>query len=807
MTAGSAQAATRAKGTLASPGPHDDLPCPWLRLDAAGRIESGNAALASLLACEPDALLGSYFDAWLSPASRVLYQSLVQPLLKLHGRISELALHVRPATGAFVDVLFYAASQADGSVAVQLAVIRQRRRIESELLRVKRAADQAPGMSFQMERVEAGRWRFPYISEGARRLYGTTADEAAHSAEAIFRHWWPQDRQALLDELERKDADGVPFRIVARVGVLTSAPGTDAPQRWHEIQGQARLGAAGGTVWHGYLADITERKLAEVAMRDSEVRYRELFDSNPQPMWVFDVETLAFLEVNSAAIAQYGYSREEFLRMTIRHIRPLEDVERLDDYMAARKADYCGASLWVHKRKDGALIQVEIVSRELNVGTGPSRLVLATDVTARKKAEAESARLTAELERHRDHLEELVVSRTEDLAAARQQAEMANQAKSAFLANMSHEIRTPLNAILGLNYLIRREPVTPLQADRLERIDAAGEHLLEIINDVLDLSKIEAGRVQLESTDFHLSMVLDGAQAIIAESARAKGLAVRVAAPGVPVWLRGDLMRLRQALLNFASNAVKFTDRGRITLSAELLSAEADELTVRFAVEDTGIGIAPESLPRLFQSFVQADASITRRYGGTGLGLSISQRLAALMGGDCGVASALGVGSTFWFTARLRRGEPVASSPVVDGVQAAELQIRQRHAGACILLAEDNEVNLEVALAMLHAVGLEVETAGDGREAIDMAAARTYDLVLMDMQMPHVGGLEATRVIRGQAGWALRPILALTANAFDEDRVACMEAGMNDFIPKPMNVDVLYEKLLKWLDRGGTRAA
>jgi PAS domain S-box-containing protein len=574
-------------------------------------------------------------------------------------------------------------------------------------------------------------------------------------------------------------------------------------KRWFQMNVVPMKGAAGGAVVSHI--NITERVLADAARRDSELRYRELFDSNPQPMWVFDVETLVFVAVNTAAVTQYGYSRDEFLGMTLRDIRSHEGVVDIGTHPASAPG-HADTGRQTHRRKDGTLIEVEVASHGLDYGHRPCRLVLATDVTARERAEAEKARLNDELARHRDHLEDLVVSRTAELAAARQQAEAANLAKGAFLANMSHEIRTPLNAIVGLNYLIRQEPVTPAQAARLDKMGAAGQHLLSIISDVLDLSKIEAGRVQIESANFHLSSILDSVQSIVGDSARAKGLTVRVDTTDMPHWLRGDPTRLRQALLNFASNAVKFTEQGSISLNARLLHDDGDGLMVRFAVVDTGIGIPPEQLPRLFQAFEQADASITRKYGGTGLGLAISQRLAGLMGGECGAESEPGVGSTFWFTARLLRGHGVETSLHLDDNSDAETQLRQRHRGARILLAEDNEVNLEVALAMLHGVGLDVDIATDGREALRLAAAGLYDLVLMDMQMPEMGGLEATRSIRALAGWQTRPILALTANAFDDDRQACLAAGMSDFLAKPMAVSDLYAALLRWLDASVRRS-
>jgi PAS domain S-box-containing protein len=388
------------------------------------------------------------------------------------------------------------------------------------------------------------------------------------------------------------------------------------------------------------------------------------------------------------------------------------------------------------------------------------------------------------------------------LSEARDVAESASRAKSAFLANMSHEIRTPMNAILGLTHLLRRGPTTPDQSDKLAKIEIAAGHLLSIINDILDLSKIEAGKLQLEDKDFHISAVLDHVRSLVADQARAKGLTLEIDTDGVPVWLRGDHLRLRQALLNYTSNAIKFTPSGTVYLRSVMLGHEGDQLLVRFEVEDTGIGIEDHVLPRLFDAFEQADASTTRAFGGTGLGLAITKRLAGMMGGEVGARSTPGKGSIFWFTARLHQGHGVLPTglPGLVGSSSADA-LHHRHVGQRILLVEDNAINREVAMELLHATGVSVETADTGLAAVAKASRGDYDLVLMDLQLPGMNGLEATQQIRSLPHWHDRPIIAMTANAFDEDRAACREAGLDDFVAKPVDPAALYATLDRWLSR------
>jgi signal transduction histidine kinase/ActR/RegA family two-component response regulator len=397
-----------------------------------------------------------------------------------------------------------------------------------------------------------------------------------------------------------------------------------------------------------------------------------------------------------------------------------------------------------------------------------------------------------------------VQERTAALTVAKEAAEAANRAKSTFLANMSHELRTPMNAIMGMTDLALRRTTDPKLRDQLTKVSQASRHLLHVINDILDISKIESECMRLEHTAFRIGEVLENLVSLIDHKATRKGLEFRVdLAPGLAgLMLVGDALRLGQILLNLAGNALKFTEHGSITVCIRLAEENPDDVLLRCEVRDTGIGIAAADRQRLFTAFEQADGSLTRKYGGTGLGLAISKRLAQLMGGEIGVESQPGAGSTFWFTVRLgKTAEPAAAPAPVALPDMAANRIQARHAGARVLLAEDEPINQEVSQGLLEDVGLAVDVAEDGREALAQAQRNRYDLVLLDLQMPLLNGVDAARAIRALPGYAQTPILAMTANAFDEDRLACLAAGMNDHIGKPVDPDLLYETLLRWLDR------
>jgi PAS domain S-box-containing protein len=680
----------------------------------------------------------------------------------------------------------------------------------------------------------------------------------------------------------------------------------------------------------GIARDITAQRRAQEALHEREAVFTAIAEQTDDSIALVDAASGRFVEFNAAAAANLGYAREEFARLGVADIEARQSPDAVLEHF--REISFRGHIVFEsqHRRKDGAIRTVRVSAAPLELQGKRYFASIWSDITERKAAEAE-------LLLHREHLEKLVKARTVELAEAKEAAEVANSAKSSFLANMSHEIRTPMNAIIGMTHLIGRGPLTARQRGQIDKVNDAARHLLNLINDILDLSKIEAGKLSIEHAEFALERLLDNVENQLAERAEAKGLElVTDIAPDLPLMLRGDALRIGQILLNFGSNAVKFTQYGHLLLRVRQEAREGDQLRLRFEMRDTGIGIAAAQQAHLFQPFEQADASTTRRYGGSGLGLAISRRLARLMGGEVGVESAPGAGSTFWLSLPLEavqgaprprlnrpelanrrmlvvddledargilvqllgsmglRADAVDSGaaalarieaadqagdpyevvfldwrmPGMDGIETAQrlAALELQHpplrllvtafghslpqdsmpAGTCagvlakpihpsplfdmlatvlagqpaapppgrpapadahparfrgvpVLLAEDNPINQEVTIELLREIGLAVDLAGNGAEAVAMAKATPYALILMDMQMPVLDGLRATEAIRALPGHAATPILAMTANAFNEDRAACLAVGMNDHIAKPVDPDTLFMTLLKWL--------
>ena len=666
---------------------------------------------------------------------------------------------------------------------------------------------------------------------------------------------------------------------------------------------------------YGSCRDMSAQKRAEAALLERESLYREMFESNPNPMWFYDAQTLRFLAVNDSAVFAYGYSRDEFLAMSILDIRPPAEAAPVRAAVKAVRTGTTRWGVWRHRRKDGTEFLADATTHMIDFAGREAVVVLAIDVTERMRAEQELRKLSLaveqspasivvtdlearidyvndafsrttgygrdevrgrnvnmlrspqtprriyeelwtslsqgqtwrglfwnrrkdgsvypeeaviaplrgpdgevthyvavqqdvtatqqlrdEVDRHRDHLEDLVAERTAELERAKAAAEAANVAKSAFLANMSHEIRTPMNG-----HARHDRPAAPRrrdgQAGRAARQDrgvrpAPARHHQRHPRPVEDRGRQGADgarrfRRSLNSCTTWCRWCRSGSQR------RACGCCSTSREPAFE--MRGDRVRLSQALVNYLSNAVKFTERGSITLRCRKLEQTDTDYELRFEVADTGIGMSAEQQERVFGAFEQADASTTRKYGGTGLGLTITRRLAESMGGKAGATSELGKGSTFWLTVRLGRVQAHDGTAAAGPAEPAETALKRDFGGARVLVVDDDPMNRTVVLALLSDIGMLADVAENGAEAVRLALEHDYALILMDLQMPEMDGLEATRMIRASRERGQMPIVALTASAFIADRDRCVSVGMDEFVVKPFSPEALFDAMLKCL--------
>jgi PAS domain S-box-containing protein len=678
------------------------------------------------------------------------------------------------ATGRVLLDGFGAARRVIGTV----ADIHGRKIVEEELRRTAKSlaiAQKAGGIATFDVNVLTGD---TVQSGNMREIVGVPPDQPLPNLPLWLELVHPEDRELVKHPLRVPGADGTAYQREYRI------IRADGSVRWLNERGVAMHTITGDTARiTGAIIDTTERKSAEAAMLELEARLERAVRGTSDVLWEWDSVTDE-IWIASRFREVLGYGERDPLPATAQEFASYlheEDVPRVDESVHKHLADGTPYDIEARmKSKSGAYEWVRI------------RGVADTDPTGQGRRISGSIQIITEKKRT-----ELALIEATNAAAA------ASRAKSEFLANMSHEIRTPMNGVIGMTQLLADSRLTATQREYVEVIRSSGENLLALINDILDVSKIEAGRMDLEALDIDLRQIVASAITTLGASATAKGLAlIADFRPDVPSTVRGDPLRLRQILFNLVGNALKFTSKGKVTVEVALESMDNGRPQVRFSVRDTGIGIAPDRLDRLFKSFSQVDSSTTRHFGGSGLGLSIVKRLTELMGGRVGVDSEVGRGSVFWFTAKFDRASASHAShkPAVPDPAPATQAAPGSFAGAHVLLVEDNAVNQKVAQKYLEKLGITSDLARNGAEAVEAWQHGRYDLILMDCQMPVMDGFEASREIRRreQDGQHV-PIVALTANALASDRSNCLAAGMDEHLPKPLELTKLEACFARYL--------
>ncbi|TRZ98545.1 MAG: PAS domain S-box protein, partial [Rhodocyclaceae bacterium] len=604
----------------------------------------------------------------------------------------------------------------------------------------------------------------------------------------------PDDLQRCLDiyvtAFDKREAFSMVYRLRRY----------DGDYRWLLDDGAPRYDSAGLFVGYvGHCLDVTESKQAEDALRESEALFRAVSDSAHDAIVTAD-SSGKIIKWNPSAGQMFGYSETEALGLSLtilmperfrdRHVAGMSRVSAGDEpRVMGRPVELVGL------RKDGGEFPLDLSLARWQIDEYHFFTGVIRDITARKKVEQE-------LEDQKANLEDLVETRTNELTQALEVAKVADQTKDAFLANMSHELRTPLSAVIGIANLAQGISTEPRLRDYLDKITRSGKHLNRIINELLDLSKIAAGRMEFEIISFSLRKVIAHVESVMGHRAAEKGLAiVTVIDDAVPDVLLGDPTRVTQIFLNLIGNAIKFTQAGQVVVRVCLQASEASRISLDIEFEDTGIGMRPEDLQQLFKPFSQADATVSRKFGGTGLGLTISRRLAEMMDGDITVTSVEGSGTTFKLRIWLGLGDAA-------GLQASEPAVGQalpsRYQDVRILVADDQSLNREIVEALLAEVGIVPRMVENGQQVLDIlteSGPDGFDLVLMDIQMPIMDGLTATRALRSRPGFDSLPIIAMTAHTMAHERETNSAAGMNDHIGKPFDNAVFYRTLAQWIPK------
>ena len=696
----------------------------------------------------------------------------------------------RKRDGALVPVEVTATQIGVGPESYCCAIAREvtgRRRTEGEIANYRRLLDEVHDAVITTD----DKYRIVSWNRGAERIYEWRSDEVIgrdlDSVISVSR------RTDIQEDLRRNGNWAGETTGLDRRGRDILAEGAVAVLRDEK-------GRPTGVI--AVNRDITERRRMLAALQQSEARLKTILDSVQSGIVTVDAETRQLVDANPAALRMMGRSQEEvlgsvchqFICPAQRSQCPVRDLGQSVDNSERVLLASCGE-------------RVPILKNVIPVEVGGRRCLLESFVDIRHQKQVEQA-LTLhveELERARQTAERQAAElarKSSDLAEARDQALEANRLKGCFLANMSHEIRTPMHAVLGMSELLTGTPLAPEQREFADGIHQSAEALLSLLNDILDLSKIEAGRLALDRVAFSPADEIDRVLSTLSAPARAKGIELRRDVGGeVPGVVVGDPCRLRQVLVNLGGNGVKFADTGHVLIHASLVNQSPERVTVRFSVEDTGPGIPAQQREHLFEPFVQGDGSTHRRHGGTGLGLAITQQLATLMGGEVGVESQPGRGSRFWFTAAfgtVRSSDEVPADAVVPAFAATPLAVPPQ--SGRILVVEDNPVNQRIALRMLDRAGFAADAVSSGRQAMEEIRARDYALILMDVQMPDMDGFETTAEIRRfQADRARTPILAMTANAMSGDREKCLAAGMDDYLSKPVQIAALRAMIDRWM--------